>query len=457
MNNSKPNFVIIYPDSMGANSLGCYGNSYAKTPCMDKLAEEGMMFTQATSCNPVCMPSRASLHTGRYVGGHNVRNNCTEELSGTYPSIAQSLRADGYRLAYYGKTHSLIQEEWDDVFDLYPDYNRYLKGRRINVKYPEKPSSEVLCAGISKIPEEDFSENILGNLGESFIYEMANSEEPFLLFMSHEAPHSPWVIPEGREELYESFDVVLPEVPEEHLDGRAEEQTSYLKKRGSMATDDKLRHAIKTYMTLLKIVDENVGKLVDALKETGQLDNTVIVIMSDHGDNLGNHRSMGKGVSLDENLVHIPMVFYAPKKWRAGKNAALTQNIDLYPTILELAGITPPPGIQGMSLKSLLENQCGELRDYAFSEEHSDGYECRFSARDARYKLVFCEYGNEELYDLENDPHEWNNLIACDELQDKITELKNAMLRWRFHCIDRKVPESDNWITRFMKPDSAIY
>ena len=435
---TPPNIIIIYPDSLTACALGCYGNPNPVSPNIDVLAETGVKFVNCISSNPLCLPSRASLHTGCYVNGHNVRSNSTEDLDAVYPSMAKNFRSNGYALAYFGKSHSVNQEEWDEVFDLYPDYNRYLKAHNYDVTYPEKPPVKDLCAGQSAVSNEDFSENVLGNIGAAYIREMAGKDQPFLLFMSHEAPHSPWTVPEEYYDFLSNTDIELPQVPESAWNCKHHELATYLKKRSEAAPDDEtLKFAVRIYQTLIKIVDDNVGKLLEALDETGLRDNTIIVVTSDHGDLTGNFRAMGKCISPADNLLRVPLIFNAPERWQPQQNRSIVQNIDIFPTLAEIAGIRPPENIHGVSLVATLDNET-PVRKYAFSEEHDDLFDSWMSVQDEEWKMVFYASGRKELYNVLEDPMEWNDLAATSEAQPKLALLQDELIKWRFRCIDRK-------------------
>jgi arylsulfatase A-like enzyme len=445
---------------MGANALGCYGNSIVRTPHMDRMATEGLRFSNCFSQNPVCVPSRSSLHTGQYVLAHGVRdNNCNPAPDKSHRTFAQELRENGYETAYYGKTHALDgrHDEWDDVFDLYPDYNRYLKGRKIDVKYPERPRVEDLCAGVSQIPYDDFSEVVLGNLGESYIRARRDSDKPFFLFMSHEAPHSPWTVPEEVADLYSMDEIKLPDVPDEDFSNKKDWRLAYMKKRVEYATEESLKNAVRTYYTLTSIIDRQVGRYLEALEETGLLENTYVIIMADHGDHIGNHRSMGKCLSLDDSLIHVPMIWYAPGRVKTGVVDELAESIDFFPTIMELAGIPCPSGVQGKNLSACLSGKCEPVRECTFSEEYSDAWGALMCARDKRYKLTVFDDGYEELYDLEQDPYEWYNLTCHEELTSVRDDLRMQLLRWRFASADRTTPQRFDWVTRFMTPGNKIY
>jgi arylsulfatase A-like enzyme len=304
---------------------------------------------------------------------------------------------------------------------------------------------------MSEIPNNDFSENILGNLGEKYIRDMAKKESPFMLFMSHEAPHSPWTVPKEYADFLNNIDISLLEIPDHAWESKHPELKSYLEKRSAAAPDDeRLKYAIRIYNTLIKIVDDNVGKLLKALDETGQRDNTVIIVSSDHGDYLGNYRAMGKCISPADNLLRVPLIFNAPKQFAPHVNRSLVQNVDIFPTLAAIAGLDIPSSVHGMSLIPALNG--GEIdRQYAFSEEHNDFFDSWMIAQDERWKLVYYASGREELYDLKVDPHEWCNLSGQKKCQQHIDRLKSELLKWRFRCIDCKKSQSGSFVRDFMK------
>ena len=451
-----PNFVFIYPDSLGANALGCYGNPLVQTPYIDALADQGIRFEQCLAQNPVCEPSRSCLHTGKYVAGHGLRNNnCGKLYLPHHPTFAQSLRQAGYHLSYYGKTHSVDKDQWDDVFDLYPDYNHYLAARGIPVTYPEKLPASDLCAGKTTIAAEDFSENVLGKLGEQLIRKMAGQpQQPFFLFMSHEAPHSPWTMLPEDDDLYPLDQIPLLDIPDEDFQNKQPDRLQYMKKRYQMHTDDNLRNAIKTYLSLVRLVDRNVGRLVQALDETGLRDNTIVVVMADHGDHLGNHRSMGKSWSVDQSLIHIPMIWNAPGKFLPQVNQSIVQSIDFFPTLMDIIGMTPPHGLQGQSLLPLLEGRSEKVRDYGYCAEYCDDAKDMYTVLDGQYKLTVFSDGFEELYDLKADPYEWCNLSDQPDMASIKLRLMREMIQWRFRTVDRTAPQTYSWVGEFLKEQS---
>lgn len=454
-----PNYVILYPDSLGANAVGAYGCAAAQTPNLDALAAGGLRFAACTAQNPVCMPSRTSLHTGTYVATHGFYDNNVIAGAVDRPSLVRSLRAAGYRTIYLGKTHAIDPAEWDEVFDLYAGYNHYLQGRGIPVRYPEKFPVDRLNAGFSAIPLADFSETVLGNLAVEVIRRQAGSDQPFLLFMSFEAPHSPWSLPEEARWRYRPEAIRLPEAPAGDRERRPAWRQAYFDKRTAMAGDgEPLRHALAIYHALAGVVDEQIGRIVGALDAGGLRERTVVVASADHGDHCGNHRSMGKSLSLDESLVRVPLILNAPGRIAPGATASLVEAIDVLPTLLDLAGLGVPAGVQGRSLRPLIDGERGApFRSHAFSEEHALPYPGLRSVRDDRWKLVLCADGHRELFDLHEDPLEWRNRAGEAATRAIEAELMNHLALHAFQTIDRRNSAGSNWVVEFMRPGRHRY
>lgn len=453
----KPNFVLILPDSLGANAVGCYGNSTVQTPNIDALAKEGVQLNQCFAQSGVCMPSRATLLTGKYPGCHPSRYNSVIRVPFGHTTFASVLRDNGYRMGYMGKTHSVNTEEWDDVFDLYADINHYLKEKNIPVHYPEKPPLENLCAGISEIPAKHFPTNLLGDLSVRFLENRAQDNQPFFLMTAFEAPHSPWVIPREDQGLYDPDSIPLLEIPSEDTDKMPSCRREYLHKRSSMATDKQLQFALSIYYSLCTIMDRNVGKIVRALDRMGLRENTILFMLADHGDYLGNHRSMGKCMSLEDSLIHVPAIINSPQRYTSQTSDSLVGLIDIYPTIMDLAGIAPPTGLQGKSLVPILKGETSSVRKAIFSTEFHDHYPASICVRDERYKLVVSSDGFEELYDVQNDPHEWRNLIERAELDSIKLQLKDLLIQYIFESLDRTLPSKGNWVKNFLTEDNTLY
>lgn len=442
-----PNILIVYPDTLGANAVHCYGNQTVHTPNIDRLADTGVRFTNCTSANPVCQPSRMSLHSGKYVSTHGLHDNGLEFYPVEHTTFARFLRRHGYTTAYYGKTHAVHPPDWDELFDLYPDYNTYLKAHGIDVTYPEKPPLKDLCHGRSEIPSKHWATNVLGNLGVNYIRQQASSAQPFLLFMSFEAPHGPVTYPRDEPDLYDPEAIALPDTPEEALDTKPLERKLYMQARGSLAkSDDTLRYALSMYYSMVTLMDRNVGRLIQALDDTGQRENTVVLVLSDHGDFMGNHRCVGKGLSVDHSLIHVPLILNCPSRFATRTVHGLVESIDVFPTLTELAGVEAPPLLQGRSLLPLALGRTTEGKAFAFSEEFYGVGPHFFAVRDREYKLTVSSTGVEELYHIASDPWEWHNLADDPAFRERLSVLKTAMLQWRFRCVEHPAIRQENFI-----------
>ena len=342
---------------------------------------------------------------------------------------------------------------------MYPDYNRYLRARSIPVHYPEKHPAESLCAGFSKIPGPDFVEVLHGNLVTSDLENLARNKNPFLIFTSFEAPHSPWTLPEEFRHFYHPEKVKLPQVPEYDKFNKPDYRVRYHEKRSQAApADDKLIHAIAIYHALTSIVDEQIGRIVETLERTGLDENTCIIFMSDHGDHLGNHRAMGKCLSVEEDLIHVPLILYSPAVFKSRISNTLAESIDIFPTIMELAGIKAPAGLQGASLlPHALGQKNAPERKTAFCEEKNGTWPGHICAKNRDFKLIINENGFEELYKISEDPHEWKNLAAQTEYNESKRELKDELLRFHFKNIDQAKIREVDFVTRFMEPGYFRY
>jgi len=348
------------------------------------------------------------------------------------------LKQKGYKTAYFGKTHAVKKEEWDEVFDLHPDYNRYLRGRGINIKYPETPLHNILNHGYSRIPAEDWATNVLGNIGARYIEEQKDAKEPFLLFMSFEAPHAPCTLPQEYKGWYNPKDIDLVEVPENELEGKPKGRVDYLRTRAKFTIDDEdLKWALHIYYSMVTLMDMNVGKLIRAINSSGLREDTVIFFLADHGDWLGNHRCVGKGLSIEQALVHIPLIINCPAKYSAKEIPSLVEAIDVFATIAELAGDNMPRGVQGKSLLPFAEGRECKEREFAFTEEHCATGPYFLGARNKEYKYIFSSDGTEELHNIKKDPWEWYNLVDKSEHRERLLRFKNALLQQRITCVDK--------------------
>jgi len=397
----RPNFVCFITDQQRADHWGGAGNRVIRTPNIDRLAAEGVMFDRAFVANPVCMPARATLFTGRTPRGHGVRTNGIP-LDRRIPTMTEALREAGYRTHGVGKVHlrpfelpkgvgpeeadpgefpesrglweagrvrSLPQPyyglervefagghgswAWGDYVnwlrEMHPEGDRLLKPEA-----GEKTRFGAEQSWISAVPEELHCSTWVGDRTAAFLREQAGRSEPFFLWCSFPDPHHPYCPPRPWCDMYDPADVQLPVRREGELDDlpphfrRAfEEGVQLAGRRGATKIgDEQMREIIALTYGMISLVDKQVGRVMAALEEAGLRENTVVVFMSDHGDMMGDHWMLNKGPFHFDGLLRIPFVWSLPSRFPAGvRTGALASQVDFAPTVLELAGVPIPEGV----------------------------------------------------------------------------------------------------------------
>lgn len=427
----KPNFVFLLADDLRADALGCAGNKFAQTPHVDQLAAQGVYFANSFATDAICAPSRASFLSGQYVRRHKIddfaKTFTVEQWAATYPAL---LRANGYRTGFIGKY---------GVGDRMPaaefDYWRGFPGQG---NFFEKGSAQHLTAR-------------MGDQAIEFLRD--ESPRPFCLSISFKAPHTQNEKP-GQEYPVDSrdaslfVDVEIPPPPtagERFFDLLPDFlKTSEGRRRWkARAYDDPARYAegLRNYHRLVTGLDREVGRIRDALRERGLDRDTLIIFTSDNGYFLGGRGLVDKFFAYEES-IRVPLVVFDPRlgeSQRGRRLDALALNIDLAPTLLDYAGVATPPAMQGRSLRPLVEGRDTEWRREFFYEHHF-----RFrgmippseAVRTERWKYVrFYEEQPvfEQLFDLETDPLEINNLAADPHHDATLRELRE---KWRKHAAE---------------------
>lgn len=357
-NKSKaPNIIFILSDQMRADAMGAAGNSNARTPNLDALATQGAMFRYNFANNPVCLPSRISMFSGLHPSQTGVLCN---KHAGEWLSFENSLpwyfQQAGYRTAYIGKNHTFIESELAH-FDVIS-----IRGReefRAYSKYvPPHWHSDILW------PEEDCNPGKNTRDAIEFI-KQSKSDESFFLHISYFDPHPPYMAPAEYTSRYNAEDMMLPEyIDPDQLGMRlAQHQVALHYDRIS---DADLKETMRYYHASVEWgVDHQIGQILQALEEKGIAENTVLVFAADHGDFMGEHHMVRKGMFLYDALLHVPMIWYAPGRIREGLSLDnLTQNLDIFPTLLDYAGIEIPEDLAGRSLKNVLQGQSPEDDDF---------------------------------------------------------------------------------------------
>ncbi len=419
--------------------IGVAGNSEIHTPHLDQSAREGIYFPNAQTCSGVCMPARASLMTGRYPIATGV--TCNEnKLPATEKTMGQYFAEAGYDTGYFGKTHfgvsddEMPQHGWQKYFGV-EEYNRYLNVNGIGLRYPEKKVQNSRARywnlGISSIPEEHYFEKVVADKAIDFIN--ADHANPFLCVASWIAPHGPFTPPERFAQMYDAAKMSLAPRCETELENKPEAFVQWVLRNQKYVNDDELRHFLSLVYALMSLVDEQVGRLMQCLRDNALLENTLVIFASDHGDFGTGYGIFGKSWNMIDPLIRIPLVARAP-----GLNPpkstfeGLVENIDILPTLLECAEIDVPASIQGKSFWPLLEGEGFEAKPacFAFNSHESSRYKLAQSTiRRGEWRLIVSESGPDQLYNVSQDPWNWHNV--ANENPQGVKDLKGQLLQWQ--------------------------
>ncbi|MCH7929783.1 MAG: alkaline phosphatase family protein [Proteobacteria bacterium] len=486
------NILLVTPDQWRADCLSALGHPTVRTPHLDALAAEGVLFTNHfVQCSP-CGPSRASLLTGMYMMNHRSFRNGTP-LDARFTNIALEMRAAGYDPALIGYTDTSVDPRVHEPDDpvLSRGYQGVMPGFTPLLLTPFMPPFPTptqpvgwmrhLAAKGYDVPENFFDmygpENghaAIGGFGPfdaparyraedsdtAFSTDCAldfigsQGADPWFLHLVYLRPHPPYIAPEPYNRMYRADEVPQPRraaTPE--TEGRQHPFIAWVLKGKSSVThldDRELRLLRATYYGLITEVDDHIGRLVARLKEIGQYDNTLIVVSSDHGDMLGDHWLVGKENTFD-GTFHVPLIIRAPgerfDKGRGRRVGAFVENVDVMPTILDLVGREIPVQCDGCSLAPFLDGgappswRSAAHWEYDFRDVADDRAEralgIAFDAcgvtviRDSRYKYLHFNGLPPLFFDLESDADELNDLAGDPAHAATVLEYAQEMLSWR--------------------------
>ena len=459
---SKPNVVVVMCDQLRAFEVGCYGNQVIRTPNIDRLAAEGVRFTHAVSNNPVCMPARSCLLSGQYsrtcqgfLGNYSQRRADGTSTMPEYPenerrflldpTLPEQLKAVGYETTLIGKWH--VQPAPPQVgfdYSLYPRVHH----RHTGQTFVENSGEGELVDGYSVDYEAQAVRDYLDSVGN----------RPFCLFYSISPPHMPLDdAPEQYLRMYRPNDMPL--------------RDNVWRQDGSLPHDDNwfktylwdflhydqhlghtehlpagftLRHLIALYYGMTSWVDDQVGRLLEGLSANGLERDTMVVFLSDHGDNLGSHGLFNKGRLIEES-IRIPMIWRWPDRFRprvCDDNVAAL--VDVMPTVLDLVGAHTPACVQGSSLAGALAG-AGQGPEQAFIE--TSGGQIGVRTSDYLYGLQLEADGQHVdpeggcFYDLAVDPYEMENLHGSATLSHAAADMDEQLRDWHHATSIRSAPE----------------
>ena len=430
---SPKNVLFIIADDLNDN-LGVYDHYLVKTPNIDRLAERGMLFSKAYCNFPLCGPSRASMMTGLYpdqTGHHNLRDYIRDHVPDV-TTMSQAFMNAGYeatrvgKIYHYDNPRGIGTTGHDDSLS----WNRRFYPRGVDKELEDQIfslSPGRFGATLSWLATEEGGEQhtdgLVATRAIQLLTEYKENQTPFFLGVGFYKPHTPYVAPKEYFEMYNQSDIVVPSVPEDYFSTIPEPAVKYLTRWNvqNNLSDSVKRSAIHAYYATISFLDAQVGRVVDALDSLGLSENTIIVFTSDHGYHMGEHDYFQK-LTLFENSGRIPLIICDPEIKNGGSQTdSFVEMIDFYPTLCELAQVTPPGYLAGESLVPILKDPNDEVRESILTQVYTD-----YTVRNKQYR--FSRWGKggpglEELYDLNKDPQEMVNLANDQGYSEIISEM----------------------------------
>jgi choline-sulfatase len=450
-----PDILIIMADQMVPSALPFHGNPVVRTPAMSSLAESGVVFDAAYTASPLCSPGRASFMTGLLPSRTRVYDNAAEFASET-PTFAHYLRNAGYRTVLSGKMHFCGPDQLHGfeerlTTDIYPaDYGWTPDWDRPH----ERPSwyhdmSSVVDAGpCLRSNQLDFDEEVAFAAQRSLFGHISSGDErPFCYVVSFSHPHDPFTIPRKWWDLYRYEDIPMPAIgPDEgSLHPHELRLREVCAMNGVEITEDHVRAARRAYYGAISYVDDHLSALLNVLRVTGRLDDTIVIVTSDHGEMLGERGAWYK-MSFYEGAARVPLIVRAPGRFPPGRVPAAVSTMDLPPTLVALAGGGGTAGVVGaFDGRSLLPDLAGAPgRDEAVAEYLAEGAIAPIvMIRRGRHKFIHSAADPDQLFDLVSDPHERANLAGDPASAGLVREFRREVAaRWDLQALDREVRQS---------------
>ena len=448
---ARPNILWYCTDQQRFDTIGALGNSFVRTPTLDGLVEAGVAFNNAYCQSPICTPSRASIMTGLYPSRARNTRNGNDTFPQDIPLISKLIADSGYDCGLIGKFHLVSagkrpeprlddgfsywqhshapRDDWPEGTHQYADWVRE-QGQDLNA----------LRDSPERVPAEFHQTKWASDCAIDFINR--DREQPWLLNVNVYDPHPPFIPPREYEDRFRPEDMPGPYFKDTDPGQQKALQTVDFQGEVKTPEEHDAKAAQAKYYAMISLIDDQLARILEALDQSNQRDNTVIIFTSDHGETLGDHGLMFKGCRFYEGLVKVPLIFSYPQRFQSDKRCdGLVELLDLSATLLDLAEVPIPDYHQGQSLTPILEGKSsGEtVRPFARCE-YFDALDSHFTGgtgafgtmyRDSRYKLsVYHNNDVGELYDLERDPWEFENLWNDPNHAD----LKNRLIYESFNA-----------------------
>lgn len=477
--NKNPNIIVILTDQHMVSSIGRYGSKICKTPNLDSLAEDGVTFTNAYASCPICTPARASIQTGLYPFKHGMQTNIytrgcmIHELPDNPMLLSRRLQQEGYQTGYTGKWHLGFGDNADEdpeykghlkdtpvfkdivvkkgtlpsdvgyygddfpghggIGERYKQYKEYLKENNMELKkkciYENYPRTEEILSGVESTVPHFLTNQAIKHLGK-----FKDKEAPFFYMLNFWGPHEPYNVAKEYVDLYRDTPIPEWESFREPQDNKPVIHNAHrdpIKMEWSM-----YETFLRYYYAGVTAIDAEIGRLLCYLKDNHLYEDTIIIFSADHGESLGVHGGLkDKSFFMYEEICKIPLIIKTVGENIRKKEfeTRLIGTCDLYSTVLEFAGVDRESSQRdGLSLVPLLNNEGTHWRDCVVTESSGLDF-LLFTQRMIRYKsikYVFNCGGMDELYDLEQDPREMNNLINNAEYTVLLHEMQLKLAEW---------------------------
>ena len=467
--NERPNILFLFTDDHALNALSAYGGPLAKiapTPHLDRIAKEGMLFRHCLVSNSICAPSRAVILTGKHSHLNGQRTN-KDTFDGSQQTVSKLLQQAGYQTAIVGKWHLKSTPTGFDHFEVLKGQGQYY--------------NPLLITNGKSVKHTGYTTDIITDQALKWL-QQRDSKKPFFLMAQHKAPHGRWEPALRHLNTFEGIDIPEPPTlfddytgrtaaPANHAMGIADHMgphrlmfrysskftpeqfkmfDGHFRPRneafakagltGKARTRWHYQRYIKNYLRCVKAVDENVGRMLKYLDETGLSKNTVVIYSSDQGFWLGEHGWFDKRWMYEESL-HTPLLVRWPGQTKPGStNANLVSNLDFAQTFLDIAGAPQPKDMQGRSIKPILRGQTPtdwrRTHYYHYYEAGGHGVPIHYGVTDGRYKLIRfpdAKLNTWEFFDLKIDPQEMKSRFTDPKYSKTIAGLKQELTRLRRH------------------------
>lgn len=487
MREQRPNIVIIISDDHAYQAISAYGSKLMQTPAIDRIANEGVLFKKAYVTNSICGPSRATIITGKYSHKNGFKDNEHSSFDGAQNTFIKELTKAGYQTAWIGKWHLETEPQGFSYWQVLPGQGSYY-------------NPDFLMMDGSKKRIEGYASNVIEDVSESWL-DKRDTAKPFCLVIGHKATHRTWIPDTSDMGMFDKTNFPLPPNFYDNYAGRkaaavqdmtiaktmimgydlkmfaneeaenkegsinrmnAEQRAAfdaYYKPiyndfasrnlSGNALTEWKYQRYMKDYLSTAASLDRNIGRTLDYLDKNNLTNNTIVIYVSDQGFYLGEHGWFDKRFMYEESF-RTPMVMRYPGVIKPGSvNNNLLMNLDIAPTLLDAAGVNIPVDMQGESFLPLVRHNNMKGRSalyYHYYENGEHSVSPHFGIKTKRYKLIrfYKRVSSWELYDLDKDPNEMNNLIDEKKYKKKILKLKTGLLQLIKQYDDKEAEEIFN-------------